>query len=203
MRSPHTDAGRETLAAIFGRLYEPEFATLDGIAISCRTSDGFDFADGTTGLSLWLDDGITELAAEPEDPGAYALHEALYAAVPAHDAVISGWSRHLQALLLEGFAPPPPSSMMRNRGVLDIGTHLVRPAALTPPALHDTVARAIAIAEQHEMRHLLIVTSEGLVVVSGAPPFEAMAHWHNIEFAARVECLRLEQTANRHKEGSR
>ena len=32
-----------------------------------------------------------------------------------------------------------------------------------------------------------------MVVVSGAPPFEAMAHWHNIELAARVECMRIEE----------
>jgi hypothetical protein len=45
------------------------------------------------------------------------------------------------------------------------------------------------------MRHVLIITTEGLVAVSGAPAFEAMAHWHNIEFAARVECLRLEASS--------
>ena len=52
---------------------------------------------------------------------------------------------------------------------------------------------AIATAAQNGMRHVLMVTTEGLVVVSGAPPFEAMAHWHNIEFAARVECMRLDE----------
>ncbi len=190
-----TASGRATLAAIFGRLYEPEFATLDGIAISCRTTGGFDYADGTTGLSLWLADEITQLRSDPEDPGAYALHQALYAAMPDHEAVISGWSRHLRALLREGLPPPPSTSMMRNRGVADLGAHLVDPSALEPPSLARTIDRAMALAEQDGMRHLLIVSDEGMVVVSGAPPFEAMAHWHNIEFAARVECLRLEEAA--------
>ena len=115
--------------------------------------------------------------------------------MPDHEAVISGWSRHLRALLLEGLPPPPSTSMMRNRGVADLGAHLVDPSALEPPSLQRTIDRAMALAEQDGMRHLLVVSSEGMVVVSGAPPFEAMAHWHNIEFAARVECLRLEEAA--------
>lgn len=195
MNVPPTTAGRQILATIFGRLYEPEFATLDGIAISCRTADGFDYADGTTGLSLWLGDEISQQRTDPEDPSAHAVHEALYAAMPDHEAVISGWSRHLRALLLEGSAPPPSTSMMRNRGVADLGAHLVDPSALEQPSLSDTIDRAAAVAEKNGMRHLLIVTTEGLVVVSGAPPFEAMAHWHNVEFAARVECLRLEEAS--------
>jgi len=190
-----SDDTREILATMFGRLYEPEFATLDGIALSCRSADGFGYADGTTGLSLWMDDGISELRAEPEDAAAHELHRALYAAMPNHQAVISGWSRHLRALLLEGLAPPPPTSMMRKRGIPDVGAHIVEPSAFDPAQLADTIDGARVLAEQNAMRHLLIITSEGLVVVSGAPPFEAMAHWHNIEFAARVECLRLEELA--------
>jgi len=192
---PLTSQGREILAAIFGRLYESEFATLDGIAISCRTAGGFDYADGTTGLSLWLGDEISELRTDPEDRSAHALHEAHYAAMPDHEAVISGWSRHLRALLLEGAPPPPSTSMMRNRGIADLAAHLVDPSALEPSSLPDTIDRAVALAERNRMRHLLVVTTEGMVVVSGAPPFEAMAHWHNIEFAARVECLRMEEIA--------
>lgn len=192
-----TTKGRQTIAAIFGRLYQPEFATLDGIAISCRTPEGFDYADGTTGLSLWMDDEISQLRTDAEDPAAYGLHEAIYAAVPGHEAVISGWSRHLQALLLEGLAAPPATSMMRNRGVPELAAHIVASSALAPSSLPGTIERASALARENDMRHLLIVTADGLVVVSGAPPFEAMAHWHNVEFAARVECLRLEVAAAR------
>ena len=191
---PSGDA-RRVLATMFGRLYGPEFATLDGIALSCRTAHGFEYADGTTGLSLWLDDGITELRAEPEDAAAHELHRALYAAMPDHQAVISGWSRHLRALLLEGLAPPPPTSMMRKRGIPEVGAHIVEPSALGPARLAGSIDMARALAERNAMRHLLIISSEGQVVVSGAPPFEAMAHWHNIEFAARVECFRLEELA--------
>lgn len=192
---------RQLLAAIFGRLYVPEFATLDGIAVSCRTQHGFDYADGTTGLSLWLEDGITELRTEPEDAAAHELHRALYAAMPDHRAVISGWSRHLRALLLEGLAPPPPTSMMRKRGIPQVGAHIVEPSALSPARLAGTIERARALAERNDMRHLLIISSEGLVVVSGAPPFEAMAHWHNVEFAARVECFRLSELAVGEEDG--
>ncbi len=185
-----------TLATIFGRLFENEFATLDGIAISVRRDGGMDYADGTAGLWLWLDDESAEVPAEPADPAARALHEALYDAAPEHQAVISGWSRHLRALLLEGRGVPPSTSMMRNRGVPDLAPHLVEPEALTGPMLAGTIARAGELAQQNGMRHLLIITSEGLVVVSGAPPYEAMAHWHNVEFAARVECMRIEETAS-------
>lgn len=195
MNSKLSGSTREILGTMFGRLYEPEFATLDGIALSCRTAHGFGYADGTAGLSLWLEDGITELSDEPEDTEAYELHAALYAAMPGHEAVISGWSRHLRALLLEGLAPPPPTSMMRKRGIPDVAAHIVEPEALGPARLADSIDEARALAQRNAMRHLLIISSEGLVVVSGAPPYEAMAHWHNIEFAARVECLRLEELA--------
>jgi hypothetical protein len=85
--------------------------------------------------------------------------------------------------------------MMRNRGVPDIAAHLVEPEALVGPALRPTIERAHELALRSGMRHDLIIASNGLVIVSGAPPFEAMAHWHNVEFAARVECMRIEEAA--------
>ena len=187
--------GRRTLATIFGRLFENEFATLDGIAISCRTDEGMDYVDGTAALALWLDDRVSEASTGAEDPIAWAIHRACYEAAPEHDAVISGWSRHLRALLLEGYPAPPSTSMMRNRGVPDMAAHVVEPDALLEPALADTLEHARELAGRNGMKHHLLITSGGYVVVSGAPPYEAMAHWHNVELAARVECLRAEDVA--------
>jgi hypothetical protein len=85
--------------------------------------------------------------------------------------------------------------MMRNRGVPDLSVHLVPPEALTGTAVGLALARAAELARTSGMRHHLLITTEGYVVVSGAPPYEAMAHWHNVEMAARVECLRLEDVA--------
>ncbi len=192
---------RSVLGTVFGRLFENEFATLEGIAISCRTEAGMDYIEGVAALRLWLDDRVSEAAAGPADAQVEAIHRACYEAAPAHETVISGWSRHLRALLAEGYPPPPSTSMMRNRGVPDLSAHLVEPAALRDPALGATIARARALAEQNRMRHHLIITTEGYVVVSGAPPFEVMAHWHNVEIAARVECLRLEDLALQRREG--
>ena len=196
-----TSESRMILAAIFGRLFENEFATLDGIAISCPTPPGLDYVDGTAGLRLWLDDRVSQAPAVPVDPAAHAIHRACFEVAPDHEVAISGWSRHLRALLLEGFGPPPVTSMLRNRGVTGLSVHLVAPVALTGGALLPTLERARSMAEQNGMRHHLVITSEGLVVVSGAPPFEAMAHWHNIEMAARVECLRIEAAALGDTEG--
>lgn len=184
---------RTTLRTIFGRLFENEFATLDRIALSCRTAEGMDYVDGTAALSCWLEPEASGVDAGVTDPAAHAIHAALYAAAPEHEAAISGISRHLQALLLEGYPPPPATSMMRNRGVPDLAAHLAAPEALVGAALAATIERARALAERNGMRHLLILGSDGLVAVSGAPPFEAMAHWHNVEFAARVECMRIEE----------
>ena len=186
---------RVVLATVFGRLFENEFATLDGIAISCRTADGMDYVQDTEVLRLWLEDRVSATEPTPPDPAMREIHAACYEAAPAHEVVISGWSRHLRALLLEGYPPPPATSMMRNRGVPDLAMHLVSPAALTAATLPDTLAGARELAEAGAMRHHLLITSEGYVVVSGAPPYEAMAHWHNVELAARVECLRLEDAA--------
>ncbi len=190
------------LRSIFGRLFQGEFATLDDIALSCRSAEGIDYLDGTAALSCWLEEEVSDAGPAVADPGAHAIHGSLYALSPTCEAVISGISRHLQALLLEGYPPPPATSMMRNRGVPDLAAHLVAPAALRDAALTATVERAVELSEHNGMRHTLIISSNGLVVVSGAPPFEAMAHWHNVEFAARVECLRIEESLLR-REGGR
>lgn len=191
-----TDAAvRATVLTVFGRLFESGFATLDGIAVSCRTDAGMDFIDGTAALAAWLDDRVSHVPVEPEDQDAATVHRACYEAAPGHDTVISGWSRHLRALLQEGYPPPPATSMMRNRGVPDLSVHLVPPQALTGAVVGPVLARAGELARTNGMRHHLLITTEGYVVVSGAPPYEAMAHWHNVEMAARVECLRLEDVA--------
>lgn len=191
----NTAETRTILATIFGRLFENEFATLDGIAVSCRTGEGMGYVDGTAALRLWLDDRASEAPSGPEDAAAAAIHRACYEAAPEHAAVISGWSRHLRALLLEGYPVPPSTSMLRNRGVPDLAAHLVEPEALLEPTLAGTLADARELAARNGMRHHLLITTGGYVVVSGAPPYEAMAHWHNIEMAARVECLRIEDVA--------
>ena len=186
---------RRALGAIFGRLFENEFATLDGIALSCRTHDGIEYVEGLAALRLWLDDRVTTTPAEPSDSAIVALHEACHAAAPGHDTVISGWSRHLRILLRAGFPPPPATSMLRNRGVDGLAAHLVEPMALQGAAVRETVARAQEVAVTGGMRHHLLISTDGYVVVSGAPPAETMAHWHNVELAARVECLRIEDAA--------
>jgi hypothetical protein len=197
------DDAQRTLATIFGRLFENEFASLDDIAISCRVPDGLVYLDGVSALSAWLGDEDLGLPIPPNDGAALPLHETLHAASPDHDVVISGLARHLRALLLEGFPAPPATSMLRNRGVSDLAAHLVAPQALAHPALHTTIARAKELARRDGMRHHLIIATDGKVVVSGSPPFEAMAHWHNVEFAARVECLRLEDAARQPADGRR
>ena len=186
---------RRALGAIFGRLFENEFATLEGIALSSRTHDGMEYVEGLVALRLWLDDRVTTAEAEPPDLATVALHEACYAVAPGHSAVISGWSRSLRTLLRAGCSLPPATSMLRNRGVTELATHLVAPTALEGAAVHETLARARVVAEAKGMGHHLLITTAGYVVVSGAPPSEAMAHWHNIELAARVECLRMEVAA--------
>lgn len=186
---------RHTLGTIFGRLFENEFATLDGIALSCRTPDGMEYVEGLDALRLWLDDRVTTSEAEQPDPTIVALHEACYAVAAGHSVVISGWSRHLRTLLRAGCSLPPSTSMLRNRGVTELGMHLVEPTALEGAALRGTMLQARAVAEANGMRHHLLITTDGYVVVSGAPPSEAMAHWHNVELAARVECLRIEDAA--------
>lgn len=61
--------------------------------------------------------------------------------------------------MLEGFAPPPVTSMLRDR----------------------------------DMRHPLMVSEDGIDVVSEAPPSEALASWRDNELTAGVECVRVEE----------
>lgn len=184
-----------TLVTAFGRLFDNEFATLDGITISCRGLDGIRYIDESSALDCMLFE--REAAELPATGGTdtHVLHRALYEASPASEAVLSGWSRHLRALLLEGLAPPAPTSMMRKRGVPDVGAHVVEPSALAGEQLVASIAKAQALAGQNGMRHLLLITTEGLVVVAGSPVYEAQSHWHNVEFAARIGCLAIEERA--------
>jgi hypothetical protein len=83
--------------------------------------------------------------------------------------------------------------MMRKRGIPDLSAHLVTPDALAGTSLTDSIDLAKRLASRNDMRHLLLCSTEGMVVVAGAPFDEAVSHWHNIEFSARVECLAIEE----------
>jgi len=195
-----TDTGiathRQTaIDTVFRRLFENEFATLDGIAISHQVDGELEYIDETVALGRMLDIGSAFEPFEPVDPDTYALHAAMHAAWPETQAVVSGWSRHLKALLDEDMALPACTSMMRKRGVSDLSEYLVGPAALRDARLPTTLAAARATAQRNEMAHVLVISDDGMVVVAGPTEIEAMAHWHNIEFAARVECLRVEEIA--------
>jgi hypothetical protein len=183
------------LVTSFGRLFDNEFATLDGITISCRGPGGVRYIDEGSALDSMLFGEEAALMPATAGSDTQALHLALYEAMPDAEAVFSGWSRHLRALLLEGQAPPPPTSMMKKRGIPDLGAHLVEPEDLTGERLAASVEHARLLADQNGMRHLLLTTGDGLVAVAGKPAYEAQSHWHNVEFAARIACLAIEERA--------
>lgn len=182
-----------SLVTIFERLFENEFATLDGIAISARAPGGIEYLDESVALARMLADEPEAAPVVPSDAAMYRVHEALYAASPDVESVVGGWSRHLMALLMEGDVLPAATSMMRKRGVTDLRDHLIQPEALGEARLAATVSEAQATARRNEMAHILMVVSDGTVVVGAPTRIEAMAHWHNVEFAARVECMRIEE----------
>ena len=59
--------------------------------------------------------------------------------------------------------------MMRKRGISDLAVHLVEPSALAGANLEGSIAAALDIARRNGMRHVLLVTSDGKVVVAGSP----------------------------------
>jgi hypothetical protein len=121
----------------------------------------------------------------------------MLAAWPDFPFVVSGPARHLRALLAEGLAMPMPTSMMRKRGIGDLAEHLVDSDALSAPRLAATLAAARELASRNGMKHVLIIAPDGMVHVAGPLPWETMAHYSNVEFSARVECLRIEERATR------
>jgi hypothetical protein len=181
------------LVAAFRRLFDNEFLTLDGITITHRTPDGLRYLDEDTALDSVLFGSEAATMPLVGADATQALHLALLAAAPDAECAISGWSRHLRALLLEGYPPPPPTSMMQKRGIPDVSSHLVAPDALVGNSLAGSIELARSLAQQNGMRHLLLLTTEGLVAVAGAPFNEAISHWHNVEFASRVESLSVEE----------
>ena len=95
-----------TLLTVFRRLFENEFVTLDGFAISCRAAEGMHYLDESVALARMLADEDRDEPFEPSDPAMNALHRAMYAAWPEVESVVSGWSRHLRALMVEGCDMP-------------------------------------------------------------------------------------------------
>ena len=188
------------LPIVFWRLFENEFATLDGIAISARLIDGMEYTDESDALGRLLGTDDASRPFVPGDASTYELHRALYASMPDVQSVVSGWSRHLRALQMEGLALPAATSMMRKRGITDLSEHLVEPADLIGSRLAETLDAAQRTATRNGMAHLLLVVSNGSVVVAAPSRIEAMAHWHKVEFAARVECMRVEE-ADVHRVG--
>lgn len=192
VRSEASDA-TERLVTIFGRLFESEFVTLERFAISCRTTTGMRYLDESDALALMLGDGDPGAPAAPADPSTHALHRTMYAAWPDVDAVVSGPSRHLRALLAEGCALPDPTSMMRKRGVTRLVDHLVEPGSLAGQRAAATLAHARETASANGMTHVLLLEQDGTVHVAGRLAEEAMAHYSNVEFSARVACIRIEE----------
>jgi hypothetical protein len=187
-------ADRNTLVdTVFRRLFENEFATLDGIAISHSIDGELEYIDESVALGRMLDIESAFAPFEPTDVDARQLHQAMHDAWPEVTSVVSGWSRHLKALFDEDMALPACTSMMRKRGVSDLAQYVVDPSALKGVALEATLASARATAQHNEMAHVLVVVDNGMVVVAGPTAIEAMAHWHNVEFAARIECMRVEE----------
>ena len=189
------DPAQVTPVVIFRRLFENEFLTLEGFAISCCGPEDMQYLDDTNALASMLEDESSDGLFAPSDPTMHALHRAIYEAWPDVEAVVSGPSLHLRALMDEGMALPAPTSMMIKRGVTDLRDHLVGPEALVAPHLDATLARARETAAEHGMKHVLLVATDGTVCVAGPSPEETMAHYSNVEFAARVECIRIEETA--------
>jgi ribulose-5-phosphate 4-epimerase/fuculose-1-phosphate aldolase len=184
-----------TPVTVFRRLFENEYVTLEGFAISCRAAEGMHYIDESVALERMFAEEDRDEPFAPSDPTMHAFHGAMYAAWPDVESVVSGWSRHLRALMVEGFALPAPTSMMRKRGVSDLKDHLVEPSALIWAQRDATLARARETATRNGMAHILLVASNGMVVVAAPKAEEAMAHWHNVEFSARVECIRIEEAA--------
>lgn len=183
----------ERLLTIFGRLFESEFVTLERFALSCRTPAGMRYLDEADALALMLGEGEPGVPREPADPAAHTLHRTMYAAWPDMHAVVSGPSRHLRALLAEGCELPEPTSMMRKRGVTRLADHLVETGALAGPRVAATLASARETATANGMTHVLILEQDGTVHVAGRLAEEAMAHYSNVEFSARVACVRIEE----------
>lgn len=188
---------RVTPLDAFRRLFESEFLTLEGFAISARAPEGMDYLDESVALERLLADGAPAEAPEPTDPALHALHLRMYEAWPEVHAAVSASALHLLALLAEGLPLPTPTSMMRKRGIADLGPHLVDADALSGPRADATLARAHETAVAHAMKHVLLVMPDGTVHVAAPTMEEAMAHHSNVEFAARVECIRLEEEAIR------
>ena len=192
--TPQTPVG-EALVTIFRRLFECDFVTLDGFAISCRTPDGARYLDESDAVVRMLMGEPAVDRAAPVDPAALTLHEAVYRAWPEAGCAVSGRPLHLQAILAEGAALPGPTSMLRKRGIVDLRDHLVDPAALRAPVIDGTIARARAIAVDHGMKHVLIVATDGIVFAAAPTPEETLGHFQNVAFAARMECIRVEEAA--------
>ena len=181
------------LVTVATRLLERELASPEALAVSERTPDGLRSLDLLGALAAILDDGLAVVPpGAPAAPAVHALHAACYVAWPDRNAIVSGVALHLRDLLAEGMGLPDPTSMMAKRGIVRVADHLVPAGALWGAERDATLARARALADERGMKHVLLIEPDGMVHAAGRTPEETMAHWSNVEFAARIECLRVE-----------
>ncbi|GEM_PF-4010366 len=177
----------DPLVTLLGRLLESRLGSLEHLLATIRTDAGDRSMEARTALSRLLGEPATpEIAPDP-------LHGALLAAVPGATAAVSGVALHLRDLLAEGMALPETTSMMRKRGVPDLADRLVPSDDLLPGRLPTTIATMRERAEARGAKHVLIFTPDGVVHVAGRTPEETMAHWSNVEFAARAAVMRVEE----------
>lgn len=179
----------DVLVTIFGRLFESELGSVEELRVSTRTLDGAGVRTLDTLAALGR---LLGEETHPE-PAPDALHVALLEVFPAWTAAVSGVAPHLRDLLLEGMAMPETTSMMRKRAVPDLSAHLVTADDLAPVNLAVTLAHARERCESVAAKHVLLITTDGTVHVAGRTPEETMAHWSNVEFAARVGIKRIEE----------
>ena len=178
-----------TLENALQELFQRRLISMEGFSLSLRHSDGFLYLDTADAARvLWAEQATDPVALSQREP-LQSLHQIMYDRVPVLNAIVTGRPPYSSAFMDSANPLAGTTSMLQKRGVNDVEAFSFPQESLGPDSFPDVLDAACRRAEEHGMAHLPLLIRHRMLICGAQNLFEAMTHYQNIEFCARLEYL--------------
>ena len=179
----------QTLESAFQELFQRRLISMEGFSLSLRHSDGFLYLDTADAARvLWAEQANDPVPLDQRET-LRSLHQAIYDRVPVLNAIVTGRPPYSSAFIDSANSLAGTTSMLQKRGVDDVGAFSFPEESLNPDSLPVVLDAACRRAEGQGMAHLPLLIRHRMLICGAQNLFEAMTHYQNIEFCARLEHL--------------